>query len=323
VVGLLKGKGEGKSLALCGHLDVVGVAGMIDAFTPRVKEGRLYGRGSQDMKGGLAASLAALKYLRDEGIALNGDVYFAGVADEEYASIGTQHFVQNYRVDAAVITDPLGLQVCIAHKGFSWFEIVTHDQAVHGSNYEEGVDAILHMGRVLVELEKMAKELEHGFQHPLLGPASLHASLISGGKELSTYPDECRLKIEWRTLPGQTPELLSGMLQSILDRLAREDTHFNAQLEPPLLIREPFEISLDAYFVQVVLESAEEETGKKPELLSMPGWADTALFSSAGMDALMFGPPGEGLHSLVEWVDLQSVEQTAQVLVKTMQIFCA
>jgi acetylornithine deacetylase len=321
-VGVLPGKGKGRSLLLTGHMDVVGVEGMSEPFAPNVHGGRMYGRGTFDMKGGLASALGAVKAIRDYDIQLAGDLYFAGVADEEYASIGTEHFLEDYKVDAAIITEPSGKTICRAHKGFIWFEVETRGKAAHGSDYERGIDAIFHMGRVMVELEKLAEEQQSQESHPLLGLPSLHASLISGGVELSTYPPDCTLKAEWRTLPRQDDKELMIRVQRILDRQSERDEHFSAKLTQ-LLTRYPFEISPRANIVQTVVSSSEEVLGITPEFTGMSGWGDSGLFAEAGIDVILYGPSGDGAHAREEWVDLQSVNEVAAVLCRTAQKFCS
>ena len=156
VVGTLKGSGGGRSLLLNAHMDTVGVDGMtINPFGGELKDGRIYGRGSQDMKASLAAMMATAKALVDVGITLKGDLHITGVADEEYGSLGTEALVQEVSADAAIVTEPTDMHLCRAHRGFIWFDIETFGRAAHGSRYSEGIDANMRMGRVLAELDKL------------------------------------------------------------------------------------------------------------------------------------------------------------------------
>ena len=197
VVGVLKGSGNGPILLLNGHMDTVGIDYMeIDPLNPVVKDGKLYGRGSFDMKGGLAAILAAAKAVSDSGEKIHGDLVVAAVCDEEYRSIGTDRLVETIKADAAIVAEPTELQIVVAHKGFAWIDIETRGIAAHGSRPEEGVDAITKMGKFLVELENLQKGILQQRQHELVGSPSVHASIIHGGRELSTYPDHCKLQIE-------------------------------------------------------------------------------------------------------------------------------
>ena len=191
--------GAGRTLLLCGHLDTVGVSGVVDPLTPRIDGDRLYGRGSYDMKAGLAAALVAC---RDAVSDITGEVVVAAVADEEHSSFGVQQ-VLRHAADAAIVTEPTELAVATAHKGFVWTEIHVTGKAAHGSRPHLGVDAILKTGPILVALEDLDRRLRRR-QHMTLGPGNLHASLIAGGLEESTIPDTCVLTVERRTLPGET-----------------------------------------------------------------------------------------------------------------------
>jgi acetylornithine deacetylase len=180
----------------------VGAGGMADAFTPVVKDGRVYGRGAYDMKGSLAAIMITAREAAKLG--LGGDLIIAAVADEEVASLGTAAVLQRREADAAIVTEPTELRLCLAHKGFAWLEVETEGLAAHGSRADIGVDAIAAMGRILTGITNLDRRLRNGRGHPLLGRGSVHASLISGGQELSTYPAACLVKIERRTIPGES-----------------------------------------------------------------------------------------------------------------------
>ncbi|HEY9525887.1 MAG TPA: M20/M25/M40 family metallo-hydrolase, partial [Anaerolineales bacterium] len=189
VVGIARGTGGGKTLLLNGHMDTVGVAGMIAGHTPRMEGGRLYGRGAYDMKGGLAACMLAIAEATKRS--LRGDVIFTGVIDEEYASVGTMDLAKRFHADGAIVAEFTELQLILAHRGFVWLEIETIGKAAHGSRPDLGVDAIVKMGKVLNEIENLDQTLRANPTHPLLGSGSLHASLINGGQELSSYPERC------------------------------------------------------------------------------------------------------------------------------------
>jgi len=313
VVGVLRDEGGGRSLMWNGHLDTVGVEGMEAPFSAEIRDGKLYGRGSQDMKGSLAAMLAAAKALVDAGIRLKGDLILAGVCDEEYTSMGTQELVKYFTADAAIVTEPTDLKLGLAHRGFIIYDIHTTGRAAHGSRYNEGIDAILHMGRVLGELDQLERELRIRPPHPLVGPPSLHASTIRGGTEMSTYPSHCHLQVERRTCPGETLEGVTAELQDILDRLALIDPKFRAILKP-LLPRAPHEISPNAKIVNAVEESMFHTFGKRPEPAGVSFWTDAAFLGQAGMEVVLLGPQGGGLHSAVEWVELSSVVSLAETL---------
>jgi len=320
VIAIARGTGGGRSLMLNGHMDTVGVAGMAAPHAPRIADGRLYGRGAYDMKASLAACMAALAEAKT--LNLRGDVIFTAVADEEYASLGTQSVVRNWRADAAIVTEPTGLRICGAHKGFVWIDIETEGVAAHGSRPDLGVDAITRMGHVLVWLDHLDQSLRASPTHPLLGSGSLHASLIQGGQELSSYPARCRVSVERRTVPGETPELALQQIQALLERVAVELPDFRASARITLA-REAFEISPEAEITQILAGAATDVLGAMPEWIGEPFWMDSAILSAAGIPTVIFGPSGTGAHAVEEWVDLESVGQCADVLLNTAARYCA
>jgi acetylornithine deacetylase len=301
-------------------MDTVGVAGMPDAFRGRLENGRMYGRGSYDMKGSLAACMLALADVRASG--LSGDVILAAVADEEHASIGVQSVLKRIRADAAIVTEPTALDLCIAHKGFSWHEITTTGRAAHGSRPDLGIDGIAHMGRVLNRLEALQAELSRRTPHALLGHGSLHASLISGGQELSSYPETCTLQLERRTLPDETTAAVEAELDAILKDLASQDPQFQGHRRTTL-VRPPFSVPENAVIVETLRDQAARVLVRTPKMMGVAFWMDAAFFAGAGIPTVNIGPDGAGAHSTEEWVDLGSVEKCREILALTAREFCA
>ncbi len=312
---------RGRSLMLNGHTDTVGTAGMEAPFAPAQRQNRLFGRGSVDMKGGLAAMVAAAAALRDADLEPLGDVVFTFVVDEEHLSLGTAAIAATRRADAAIVTEPTGLQICVAHKGFVWATIRTEGRAAHGSNYETGVDAIAHMGRVLAALERLDREVLPQRTHPLLGRPSVHASIIQGGEGLSTYPPSCSLAIERRTLPDETAEGVEAELHAVLASLGRADPLFQASLEVTG-VRPGLEVDRGAEIVQALHRAYVDVRGSAPAYVGQGAWFDAALLARAGLPTVIFGPSGDGAHAQVEYVDLPSVVTCAQVLAHVIAGFC-
>jgi acetylornithine deacetylase len=303
-------------LAILAHIDTVGAGDMPDPFMPLEREGRLYGRGSLDIKSGVAAMCAAaIAAIRERG-ALSRPVLIAAVADEECNSIGTQALLKQVTADAAIVLEPTDLQLVIAHKGYAWLEIATRGRAAHGSLPEEGRDAIRMMGRALIALDGLDRSLAARPRHALLGRPSVHASLISGGQELSSYPAECRLELERRTLPGETDDSVTAELDGVLEELRAADSDFRATLRF-LSSRPPYEISPSAPLVHNTLAVIRNVCGSG-ELAGMSAWTDTALLAAAGIPGVVFGPRGRGLHGRDEHVELDSVLQCAEVLRRMM-----
>jgi acetylornithine deacetylase len=311
VVGVLEGRSKGRSLMFCGHVDTVGVEGMRAPFDPEIRDGLLYGRGSQDMKAGVAAMIDAARVAAERGFPC-GRLVIAAVVDEEYASLGADRLVTTWRADGAVVTEPTDLRIAIGHKGFAWLDIVTRGRAAHGSRPAEGRDAILRMGRVLRQLELLDQVLQGRPPHPILGTASLHASLIDGGRELSSYPDHCRLQMERRTIPGEDGDTALSEVEAILARLRADDPGFEASGRLTFA-RPPYELSADHQLPQrlgVALAAA----GGPAELVGMSFWTDAAVLGTAGIPSVLFGPGGAGLHSTEEYVRLADVAICRDVL---------
>jgi acetylornithine deacetylase len=321
-LGALRGRGGGPRLMLNGHLDTVGVARMEGPFSARVEGGRLYGRGAQDMKGGVAAALLAVEALARDGPPLAGDVLVAAVADEEYQSAGTRALLgSGVAADAAIVMEPTGLEVVTAHKGFAWAEVETQGRAAHGSRPEEGLDAIAFMGRVLSEIERLQAKLGSGPAHPLLGHGSVHASLITGGQEWSSYPADCRLSLERRLLPGEDAATLDGELHQALARLSTQDPQFSARYRLGYSAL-ALETKPDSLIARTVYDCARRAVGAGVRFGGQSFWTDAALLSEAGMASVLFGPGGAGLHSTVEYVSLDDVALCAETLVACAQAFC-
>jgi acetylornithine deacetylase len=312
VIGRVPGSGGGRSLMLNAHMDTVALGGPDGALTPRVDGTRLYGRGAYDMKGSLAAIMLVAAAVVD--LHLAGDLIVTAVADEEALSIGSERIAETIQADAAIVAEPTELRLAIAHKGFVWLEVETRGRAAHGSRYDRGVDAIAGMGPTLVALADLDRRLRaEGGEHPLLGGASVHASLIEGGQELSTYPERCVVKVERRTLPGETVDSVEEQLREVAPG-ASVRTFFT---------REPLETPRDSPITEALSAHAGAVLGEAPELVGVPFWTDAALFAAAGIPTVVFGPGGEGAHEHVEWVDLADVERTAEILLATAAEFCA
>ena len=319
VVGIARGIGGGKTLLLNGHMDTVGVAGMTDAHKPVIKDGRMYGRGSYDMKSGLAACMIAIAKAKKQH--LRGNVIFTAVIDEEYASVGTMDLAKRFQADGAIVAEFTELQLILAHRGFVWLEVETIGKAAHGSRPDLGVDAIAKMGKVLVEVEKLDQNLRANPTHPLLGSGSVHASLIKGGQELSSYPEKCLLSVERRTLPGETPESIEAEFIKIIQDIQLADPTFNAKVRRGI-DRSPMETPEDAEIVQAIQEASATVLNHPAQTAGVQFWTDAAVLSAAGIPSVLFGPSGTGAHAVEEWVSLSSVKACAKIYLATAISFC-
>ncbi len=319
VVAIARGSGGGKTLLLNGHMDTVGVADMPNALQPEVRHGCLYGRGAYDMKGGLAACMVAIADAKK--INLRGDVILSAVVDEEFAGGGTMTIAENYRADGAIVAEATHLQLIVAHRGFVWLEVETTGVAAHGSRPDLGVDAIMKMGPVLTGLDALHQWLQNRTPHPRLGHASLHASIIQGGREWSTYPERCVLSIERRTLPGETPESVKSEVEGILRQISLGDSAFKATVRGGLS-RSPLETPEDAAIVQALNAAGAGVLNRPLELTGVPYWTDAATLWEAGIPSVLFGPSGSGAHAREEWVELDSVATCAEIYLETSKRFC-
>lgn len=321
VVGRLAGSGEGPTLMWNGHLDTVGVEGMEAPFEPRIEGGRLHGRGAFDMKGALAACLAAAKALVDADVALAGDLLVAAVADEEFGSLGTEAVLDRYAIDGAIVVEPTDLRLCLAHKGFVWIEVETRGRAAHGSRFAEGIDANARMGRVLTRLECLGQELLGREPHPRVGPPSLHVGRLEGGVGWSTYAARCTARVERRTVPGETLERVEREIDRVLEELRSRDPDMAVERRT-VFSREPFEADPEGELASAVVRAGSRALGASPTRIGETYWMDAALCAGAGIDTVVIGPAGAGAHAAEEWVDLESCARLAEILARAAVAYC-
>jgi acetylornithine deacetylase len=314
------GPADAPALMLNGHLDVVSVEGMVhEPFAANISNGNLYGRGSADMKGGIAAMCAAATSAPQQS---RGQILIAAVVDEEYESIGTRSLVASgIRADAAIITEPTHLTLCPAHRGFAWFDIVVKGKAAHGSRYDVGIDAITHAGLLLAELDRLEQSRASGTIHRLLGRGSLHASTIAGGLGISTYPEVCTLSIERRTVPGETVEMAINELATACARVRELRPEFDASVKLRTA-QLPSDVAADAPIVTRVLTAMERE-GVPPRIEGLSAWTDAALLNEAGIPTICFGPGDIGLaHAAEEFVPVVEIERATRVLGRIVREWC-
>ncbi|MCC6316444.1 MAG: ArgE/DapE family deacylase [Gemmatimonadaceae bacterium] len=308
------GPSGGRRLMFNGHIDVVDSSGMIHApFDAELRAGRLYGRGASDMKGGVASMCAAAARAADR---LEGEVVVAAVVDEEFASEGTRALLASgVDADAAIVTEPTLLCIGPAHRGFTWIELTFRGRAAHGSRYDLGADAIAHAGAVLHELETLQRDVLDRRTHALLGHASLHASTIEGGAGWSTYPDRCVLRVERRTLPGETAEAVLGEFDAACVRARVRFPELDVAVRE-VLTQDPSDVPVTAPVVRA-LASALGAEGMEPCVAGVTAWTDAALLNAAGVPAVCFGPGDMGLaHADEEYIEVAQVERATRVLAR-------
>jgi acetylornithine deacetylase len=315
------GPADTPALMLNGHLDVVGVDGMThEPFAAEVRGNRIYGRGSADMKGGLAAICAAA--LEGVGSGAKRQIVVTAVVDEEYESLGMRALIASgVSADAAIITEPTRLAICPAHRGFAWFDVSLRGRAAHGSRYDIGVDAITHAGLLLAELEQLERTRDSGPRHPLLGRGSLHASKIHGGVGMSTYPEACDLAIERRTLPGESTEQAMAEIVDAGARVKARHPDFDAKVTLTTA-QLPSEVPPDAPIVRRLRRALDLEN-VPGRIEGFSAWTDAALLNEAGIPAICFGPGDISMaHAAEEFVPVEEIGLATRVLTRVVREWC-
>ncbi|MDG6926961.1 MAG: ArgE/DapE family deacylase [Nitrososphaerota archaeon] len=314
VIGTLKGSRSGKRLIYNGHMDTVGVKGMnANPFSAELDEaGFLHGRGAADMKGGLAAMLAAMEALSKEN-SMQGELVVAAVVDEEYLGRGTQRLVKDFSASAGVVGEPTGMKIGVAHKGVARYAVEVIGKAAHGSSPQNGIDAIAEACKFISEIYK----IEFKKEHQLLGKPVIHTSMISGGSEWSTVPAGCTIYVERRTIPGETEDDIIREASEIIQNIKSSDSRFNASVKlwkyfPPMQVQ----CEVVSYLQALVSDF------KKPEIVGLPYWTDAATMNAAGIPTVVFGPGSiDHAHSNNEMVNLEEVHQTSKIYYKLAKTF--
>jgi acetylornithine deacetylase len=321
VVARVTGARPGRTLLFNGHLDTVGVEGMIHApWDPAIRDGRLYGRGSTDMKAGVAAMCAAAVRALDAGLA--GEIIITAVADEEFASIGTRAIIDaGIRADAAIVTEPTRLAIVPAHRGFAWADLTVHGRAAHGSRYDIGVDANTLAALVMAEVEHHQQTVLTTRTHPLLGRASLHAARVSGGLGLSTYADKCVVSYERRTLPGETADTFVAELTAACERVRARRPELRTEIAVGFT-QGPNDVAAEHPIVRALGAALIAEERPAP-IEGLACWTDAALLTAAGIPAICFGPGDIALaHAAEEYVQVEEIEIATRVLTRLALDWC-
>jgi acetylornithine deacetylase len=302
-----RGRG-GRSIVLNGHLDTVGVDGMDAPFEPRIEGDRMYGRGTCDMKAGVAAMVAAAEHAKDR----SGDIVLALVADEEHGSLGTAAVLEQLDgrlPDACLVGEPTWLDVIVAHRGFSALEVELRGKAAHSSRPHEGSNAVTHLGRLLHAIERRDAELRAAEPHPHAGHGSMMATVVSGGSAPFTLAARASATVERRTLPGEPVDAGLRETEAMIARLQLDATCRE------IVARGPWELS-DAPAAQRLVELL-PFAGRA----GAPYWMESAMWEQAGVPTVVCGPAGGGLHTTVEWVELGQLRAYADALAALLTHF--
>jgi acetylornithine deacetylase ArgE len=299
------------------HQDTVPVDGMtVDPFGGEIRDGKLYGRGSCDVKGGMAAMLTAFARLVNEKPAGAANVLLACTVDEEHTFVGVQRLMeQGLRADMAVVAEPTGLQIVDAHKGVVRWKVRTAGRACHSSRPDQGINAVYRMGRVLPLIEEYADRLIRSPAHPRLGPPTLSVGRIDGGVSVNTVPDECVIEIDRRLLPGEDPD---AAWRDFRDYLAAASSVpvvcDKIWLACPALSNDGSEE------VRRRLGAAIDAVEGSHSVLAVPFGTDASSIALAGIPAVVFGPGDIAqAHTKDEWIELDQIDRAAEILYRFFQ----
>jgi acetylornithine deacetylase len=312
---------EAPTLLLCGHLDTVGVSEMIiPPFEPRREAGRIWGRGSADMKSGVAVILSVAASASRQGCPPSGSLMLVLTADEEWASLGLEDLLKDgLTADAAIVTEPTSLSMAPANKGFLWMTVRARGKAAHGSRPELGRDAIRGLARFVAALDALDEggdgPLKGGGmpRHILLGSASLHAGTIRGGESPSVYPAQAEVTLEARLLPGDDPQGILAEVRGVMEAVQESSSGVTFSLEPGMF-RPAAALSLESPLIQG-LEASLERCGVEPRVEPMTAWVESSWLMEAGIPALCFVPGSiADAHTVDESVSEEEIRKAAQVL---------
>jgi acetylornithine deacetylase len=304
------------------HLDTVSGDGMaFEPFEARMEDGTLYGRGAADDKASVAAMMAALMAVAQGGDKPPHTVIFTATADEEYQMRGLTSLLEaGITARAAVVGEPSGLEVIIAHKGVARFTITTGGKAVHSSRPDEGVNAIYRMGKVLTAIDAYAKGGVGRETHPMLGKATLSVGVIRGGKHVNVVPDRCEVEVDRRLVPGEDARRAVADVRDYLNNALEED--LGLKVSGADLTIPGMSIPSDNALVQAVAAAVREVTGKAP-LNGMQGTTHAGQMAEAGVPGVVLGPGRMGqAHTATEELDLEQLEQAAAVYESLMRTGC-
>jgi acetylornithine deacetylase/succinyl-diaminopimelate desuccinylase family protein len=317
VVGKLVGKNETPVLMLNGHVDTV-PAGDLErwttgAFEAAERDGRIYGRGACDMKGGVAAMICAAEEIANLGLDLKGTLLVACVVDEEVTGYGTKDLLdRGYTADFGIVCEPTALQLELATKGALEFEVVTRGKPAHASNPRKGINAIYNMSKICLAFQDYLAELEK-VQHPLVGKASISVGKIEGGTARNVVPEKCRIEAERRILPGEKMEDVVSGLRKVFGRLQREDPELRLDYNV-LLECEPSETPADSLIVRKSAEAVSEVTGKEAVIANSAATTDMRFLVNQGrISTINLGPGGGAAHIFDEYIETEQLTDATKI----------
>ncbi len=316
VWGTLRGTGGGPTILLAGHLDTVGVEGYTDPFNPKIADGKIHGRGSCDMKAGLAAYLEVVRVLQETG-PLKGDVIVAGVVDEEHAMTGSYAFGKNGPpVDHAIVAEPTQLAICPTHKGQILMTLRCQGLAAHSSLPQNGKNAIYHMATLLSHLQSYAHQLSKRTPEPDCGSPSFSVGVVRGGDNACSVPDFCEIDVDRRTIPGESFGTVMSEIQTVIHAAKQAEPDLQIEVLPPFLNLPPLGTAPDAPLMGAITSACQKVTGQCP-VHAFPGSTDAPNF---GCPTVICGPGDLAqCHSLDEYVEISQIEDAVRIYLNTIR----
>jgi acetylornithine deacetylase len=313
IVARFQAPGAKRTILLEAHQDTVPIDNMtIEPFGARIEGDRLFGRGACDIKGGMAAMLAAFARVAREKPKGACNLIMACAVDEEFTFLGILELMKRrVQADMAVVAEPTDLNIVHAHKGVMRWHLSTTGRSCHSSRPERGINALYRMGRVLVALERYADQLRSRGADPLLGPATMSVGRIEGGTSVNTVPDRCTIEIDRRLLPGEDPEAAPGRLLAFLKQ---EGIDFPVINDPPWMSKCALGPELSGELVGLLGRAIDAVKGSH-KVEAVPYGTDASTIAEGGIPAVVFGPGDiNKAHTCDEWVPLGEVEQASEIL---------
>jgi acetylornithine deacetylase/succinyl-diaminopimelate desuccinylase family protein len=304
------GTRDGKKLVLNGHLDVVPVGSgwTQDPFKPYVSEGKLYGRGSSDMKGGIASMITAAKILIGEKFDFeNGELILAFVVDEELVNKGTRRFLKNGdKIDYAIIGEPTDLDICVGHKGTIRYNITTLGKACHSSSPDLGINSVYKIAKLILEFEKYHQSLQSK-KHKYLGAPSFAVTVINGGEKDNIIPENCQIQVDRRILPGESVEDIEKEIMDILNKLAEEDNEFKYTIEKYICLLAA-EVSDESDLVNICKKTYKDLFDNEVTIKGFTASCEQQLFLANGIETLVYGPGSiKQAHIIDEFIEVEQL----------------